>query len=46
MEADSARALDPDLMNAYLTAINAAKMESDPVAMEDASKRALGGISV
>ena len=42
MEADSARALDPNLMNAYLTAINAAKMESDPVAMEEASKRALG----
>jgi tetratricopeptide (TPR) repeat protein len=41
MEADSARALDPNLMNAYLTAINAAKMETDPVAMEDASKRAL-----
>jgi tetratricopeptide (TPR) repeat protein len=41
MEADSARALDPNLMNAYLTAINAAKMESDPVAMEEASKGAL-----
>jgi tetratricopeptide (TPR) repeat protein len=41
MEADSARALDPDLMNAYLTAINAAKMESDSVALNDASKRAL-----
>ncbi len=42
MEADSARSLDPDLMNAYLIGINAAKMESDPVAMDDASKRALG----
>jgi tetratricopeptide (TPR) repeat protein len=42
MEADSARALDPNLMNAYLTAINAAIMEADPVAMEEASKRALG----
>ena len=42
MEADSARSLDPTLMNAYLPAINAAKMESDSVAMEDASKRALG----
>jgi tetratricopeptide (TPR) repeat protein len=42
MEADSARALDPDLMNAYLIAIDAAKMETDPVAMEVASKRALG----
>lgn len=41
MEADSARALDPNLMNAYLTAISAARMESDPVAMEEASKRAL-----
>jgi tetratricopeptide (TPR) repeat protein len=41
MEADSARALDPNLMNAYLTAISAAMMESDPVAMEEASKRAL-----
>jgi tetratricopeptide (TPR) repeat protein len=41
MEADSARALDPSLMNAYLVAIDAAKMESDQVAMEDASKRAL-----
>jgi tetratricopeptide (TPR) repeat protein len=42
MEADSARSLDPELMNAYLIAINAAKFESDPVALEDASKRALG----
>lgn len=42
MEADSARALDPNLINAYLIAIDAAKMESDPVAMEEASKRALG----
>ena len=41
MEADSARALDPNLMNAYLIAIDAAKMETDPVAMEEASKRAL-----
>ena len=41
MEADSARSLDPNLMNAYLTAIDAAKMESDPVAIEEASKRAL-----
>jgi hypothetical protein len=40
MEADSARSLDPELMNAYLTAINAATLESDPVALEDASKRA------
>ena len=40
-EADSARTLDPKLMNAYLIAIDAAKMESDPVAMEEASKRAL-----
>ena len=45
MEADSARTLDPTLMNAYLIAIIAAKMESDPVAMEDASKRALGKFS-
>lgn len=41
MEADSARSLDPSLMNAYLIAIDAAKMETDPVAMEEASKRAL-----
>jgi tetratricopeptide (TPR) repeat protein len=41
MEADSARSLDPNLMNAYLIAIDAAKMETDPVAMEEASKRAL-----
>ena len=41
MQADSARSLDPNLMNAYLIAIDAAKMESDPVAMEEASKRAL-----
>ena len=41
MEADSARALDPNLMDAYLIAIDAAKMESDSVAMDDASKRAL-----
>lgn len=41
MEADSARALDPNLMNAYIIGIDAAKMESDPVMMEEASKRAL-----
>jgi tetratricopeptide (TPR) repeat protein len=41
MEADSARALDANLMNSYLIAIDAAKMESDSVAMEEASKRAL-----
>jgi tetratricopeptide (TPR) repeat protein len=41
MEADSARALDPNLMTAYLPAISAAMMESDPVAMEEPSKRAL-----
>lgn len=41
MEADSARSLDPGLINAYLPAIDAAKMEADPVAMEEASKRAL-----
>jgi tetratricopeptide (TPR) repeat protein len=41
MEADSARSLDPGLSNAYLPAIDAAKMEADPVAMEEASKRAL-----
>ena len=40
MEADSARSLDANLMNAYLIAIDAAKMESDSVAMEEASKRA------
>ncbi|HLI81691.1 MAG TPA: DUF4034 domain-containing protein [Candidatus Binataceae bacterium] len=41
MQADSARSLDPNLMSAYLIAIDAAKLESDPVAMEEASKRAL-----
>ena len=40
MEADSARGLDPGLINAYLPAIEAARMEMDPVTMEEASKRA------
>jgi tetratricopeptide (TPR) repeat protein len=41
MEADSARGLDPKLINAYLPAIDAAKLEMDPVTMEEANKRAL-----
>jgi tetratricopeptide (TPR) repeat protein len=40
-EADSARALDPNLITPYLVAIDAARLETDPVAMEEASKRAL-----
>jgi len=41
MEADSARGLDPNLINAYIPAIDAARMEMDPVPVEDANNRAL-----
>jgi tetratricopeptide (TPR) repeat protein len=41
MEADSARGLNPNLINAYLPAIDAARMEMDPIPMDDANKRAL-----
>jgi tetratricopeptide (TPR) repeat protein len=41
-EADSARHLDPSLVVAYLPAINAARMETDDVALDQAARIALG----
>ena len=41
-EGDSARHLDPNLVLAYLPAINAARMETDDVALDQAAKIALG----
>ena len=41
-EADSARHLDPNLVVAYLPAINAARMETDDVALDQAAHTALG----